>query len=83
MHITPGHLNDVIKEVTGKNAKQFIDDRRILEAKRLLYWTEKPVKEIAWELGFDDAAYFTRYYKKETGELPTAFQRTVREGGRS
>jgi AraC-like DNA-binding protein len=79
LYITAGHLNDVIKEVTGKNAKQFIDDRRILEAKRLLYWTEKPIKEIAWDLGFDDAAYFTRFYKKQTGELPTSFQKQVRK----
>lgn len=79
LYITPGHLNDVIKEVTGRNAKSVIDDRRILEAKRLLYWTGKPVKEIAWELGFDDAAYFTRFYKKQTGELPTNFQNQVRK----
>jgi AraC-like DNA-binding protein len=77
LYITPGHLNDVIKEVTGKNAKQFIDDRRVLEAKRLLYWTERSVKEIAWDLGFDDAAYFTRFFKKQTGELPTSFKRQV------
>ena len=79
LYITAGHLNDVVKEVTGKNAKQFIDDRRILEAKRLLYWTGKSVKEIAWELGFDDAAYFTRFYKKQTGELPGKFQKRVRQ----
>lgn len=79
LYITPGHLNDVIKEVTGKNAKQVINERRILEAKRLLYWTGKPIKEIAWELGFDDAAYFTRYYKKQTGELPAGFKKRVRK----
>lgn len=78
LYITAGHLNDVVKEVTGKNAKQFIDGRRILEAKRLLYWTSKSIKEIAWELGFDDAAYFTRFYKKQTGELPGSFQKQVR-----
>src|SRR5690606_35236722 len=75
LFVTAGHLNDVIKEVTGKNAKNIINEQRILEAKRLLFWTNTPIREVAYQTGFDDPAYFTRFFKKYTGLLPTDFQR--------
>jgi len=75
LFVTAGHLNDVIKEVTGKNAKTIINEQRILEAKRLLFWTNTPIREVAYQTGFEDPAYFTRFFKKYTGLLPTDFQR--------
>lgn len=75
LFVSAGHLNDVVKEVTGKNAKAVINDQRILEAKRLLFWTSTPIREVAYQTGFDDPAYFTRFFKKYTGLLPTDFQR--------
>lgn len=77
LFISAGHLNDTLKKMTGRNAKSFINERRILEAKRLLYWTENSVQEVAWKTGFKDPAYFTRFFKKETGMLPLAFQRSA------
>jgi AraC-like DNA-binding protein len=79
MYVTPGHLNDTIKSALGKTAKQVIDEKRILEAKRLLFWGELSVKEIAWELSFEDDAYFNRFFKKHTGQTPVMFQRSIRE----
>ena len=79
LYVTPGHLNDLIKTVTGKTAKQIIDERRILEAKRLLFWGEHSVKEIAGRLNFEDDAYFNRFFKKHTGNTPALFQKTIRE----
>jgi AraC-like DNA-binding protein len=79
LYVTPGHLNDLIKTVTGKTAKQIIDERRILEAKRLLFWGEHSVKEIAGRLNFEDDAYFNRFFKKHTGNTPALFQRQIRE----
>lgn len=75
LFISAGHLNDVIKEVAGKNAKTLINEQRILEAKRLLYWTDTPIREVAFKTGFEDPAYFTRFFKKYTGILPSDFQR--------
>lgn len=75
LFISAGHLNDVIKEITGKNAKTLINEQRILEAKRLLYWTDTPIREVAFKTGFEDPAYFTRFFKKYTGILPREFQR--------
>lgn len=74
LFISAGHLNDVVKEVTGKNVKTIINEQRILEAKRLLYWTTTPIREVAYKVGFEDPTYFTRFFKKHTGMLPSEFQ---------
>lgn len=79
LHVTPGHLNDVIKTTVGKTAKQIIDEKRVMEAKRLLFWGDHTLKEIAGLLHFEDDAYFNRFFKKHTGYTPVAFQRTIRE----
>lgn len=79
MFVTPGHLNDTIKSAMGKTAKQIIDEKRITEAKRLLYWGEHSIKEIAGQLNFEDDGYFNRFFKKHTGATPASFQRSIRE----
>ncbi|SFF01470.1 AraC-type DNA-binding protein [Chitinophaga sp. CF118] len=79
MYVTPGHLNDTIKSVVGKTAKQIIDEKRITEAKRLLFWNEHSIKEIAWQLNFEDDGYFNRFFKKHTGHTPAVFQKSIRE----
>lgn len=79
MYVTPGHLNDTIKSVIGKSAKQIIDEKRITEAKRLLFWNEHTIKEIAWQLKFEDDGYFNRFFKKHTGHTPAVFQKSIRE----
>jgi AraC-like DNA-binding protein len=79
LYVTPGHLNDLIKSVTGKTAKQIIDEKRVVEAKRLLFWGEHSVKEIAGRLNFEDDAYFNRFFKKHTGLTPALFQKSNRE----
>ena len=78
IYITPGHLNDTIKTITGKTAKQMIDERRMTEAKRLLYWEDLTMKEIAAHLNFEDDAYFNRFFKKHTGQTPALFQKNIR-----
>ncbi len=79
LHVTPGHLNDTIKDHTGKTATALIQERLMLEARRVLFHTELQVKEIAYQLGFEDAAYFNRLFKKLTGETPAAFRQEARE----
>jgi AraC-like DNA-binding protein len=79
LYVTPGHLNDLIKSITGKTAKQIIDEKRVMEAKRLLFWGKHSIKEIARHLNFEDDAYFNRFFKKHTGLTPALFQRNTRE----
>jgi len=77
--ITPGHLNDTVQKDTGKTASEIIHERIILEARRLLYHSEKSVKEIAYALNYDDPSYFVKFFKTHTGSTPEHFRKTIRE----
>lgn len=73
--VTPTHLTRVCKETCGRTASDFLADRKIAEARRLLADTRMPVKEIAIGLGFASAAYFTRAFQHRAGKSPMAFRR--------
>ncbi len=75
LYITPDHLNRVIKQGIGKTAKEYIQSRILIEAKRLLYFTQFSNKEIAYQLGFSEPANFSAYFKKLTGFSPLHFKK--------
>ncbi|HEY0608700.1 MAG TPA: helix-turn-helix domain-containing protein [Chitinophaga sp.] len=79
LHISPGHLSEVVKAQSGKPAIKHIHDRIILEARRLLFHTHQPLKEIAFDLGFADASYFNRFFKRETGATPAEYRASIRK----
>ncbi len=79
LHITPHHLNRVVKEITSKKATEVIRSRSILEAKRLLSFSDAPVTEIAASLSYFDASYFSKIFKRETGKTPLAFRSEMSE----
>ena len=79
LHISAGYLNEVVKEQSGKTAIEHIHDRILLEAKRKLFHTDLSAKEIAWQLGFEDAAYFNRFFKRLADQTPAVFRSTSRE----
>ncbi|WP_295120683.1 helix-turn-helix transcriptional regulator [uncultured Chitinophaga sp.] len=79
MNVSPGHLGDLVKEQSGKPAITHIHDRLALEARRLLFHTDKPVKEIAYELGFEDVSYFIRFFKRLAGDTPAKFRDDIRK----
>lgn len=74
--VTATHLTRVCKETCGRTASDFLSDRKIAEARRLLADTDLPVKHIAAELGFASPAYFTRAFHQRAGKSPVAFRRT-------
>lgn len=75
IHITPKHLSQTVKSITGKSAKELIQDRLILEAKRLLLHTEMNIKEIAYAIGFEEPLHFSGFFKKLEGHSPSEFRR--------
>ncbi len=79
LNITAGHLSDRVQKDTGKTASQIIHDRVILEAKRLLFHSPKSIKEIAFELNYDNPSYFNRFFKKHTLSTPEQFRKQNRE----
>ena len=80
LSITPTHLNRVTRAATGDTASHLILNRLIREARRNLAYTNLPVSTIAYALGFEDPAYFSRVYAAATGRSPSAF-RTQLHGG--
>lgn len=75
LSVTPNHLSQAIKAASGKNALQFIADRLTVEAKSLVQYTSFNVTEIAYQLGFSDAANFSKFFRKQTGASPSDFRK--------
>ncbi len=74
LHLSIPYLNECVRNSTGYSVSQHIQQRIILEAKRLLVHSDRSVKEIATELGYDDLPYFSRLFKKATGMTALAFR---------
>lgn len=74
LHISTKHLSQTVKNLTGKVAKEHIQDRLALEAKRLLLHTSLSVKEVAYEIGFEEPLHFSGFFKKRVGVSPTKFR---------
>lgn len=72
MHVN--HLNRAIKETTGKTTTHFIAERTIAEAKALLKHTDWNVAEISYCLGFEEAAHFNNFFRKQTNQTPTLYR---------
>ena len=75
MNISAKYLNKLIKNSLGKSPRKVIHDRIILEAKRLLIHSSLTVSQIAHELGFDDNAYFNRFFKAKAKLTPDQYRR--------
>ena len=79
LNLSAGHFSELIKKQSGKTAIEHIHDRLLLEAKRLLFHTEASMKEIAFQLGFEEASYFNRFFKRLTDSTPLSYRSTIRE----
>lgn len=72
--VTANYLSEAVKHLTGRTSTDLINDRMLLEIKRLLVHTELTVSEIAFRLHFADQSYFSKYFKKLTNQTPNAFR---------
>lgn len=77
--IPPAVLSRALTEATGRGTKELITDRVMLEAGRLLRFTDLTVGEIAFRSGFTDPLYFSRAFKRHTGDPPIAYRANTRE----
>jgi AraC family transcriptional activator of pobA len=81
LSISPTHLSRLTKAATGHAASELIQERVIREARRNLVYTNLPVSTIAYALGFNDPAYFSRLFTGATGLSPRRFREKVVKGG--
>jgi len=72
--VTPNHLTQIVKVLTGKTSSQIIKAKQLLEIKRLLAHTSLSISEIANHLNFEDQSYFTKFFKRETGLTPIQYR---------
>jgi len=74
---SPKTLSNLFALASQPSPLHVIHSRISLEARRLLLYTDKSTKEIAFELGFSEAAHFSRFFKKQTGQPPSAFRESL------
>ena len=73
-HITLPHLTRVCRQVLGKPASEIIQERLLLEARRALVYTRISIGELAYDLGFNDPAHFSKFFRTGTGQSPSAYR---------
>lgn len=79
LNITQHHLNLICKEITNSTTTEIIRARSVLEAKRLLTFTDKTISDIAFELNFTDSSYFAKTFKAFTQQTPQDFKTLMSE----
>ena len=73
LNVLPASLNEICQNFAGCSAKQFMLTLKMVEAKRLLVYSDLNISDIAYQLGFEEASYFARIFKKKTSLSPSAF----------
>lgn len=71
---SPKTLSNIFSKIGTKTPLQYIQDRRILEARRLLRYSNLQIQEIAYEIGYEDIQTFSRFFKKKEGMSPSEFK---------
>lgn len=77
LSVSPNHLNEIVKKVSGFPASHHIRQRVLLEAKRLAAYSGASMKEIAYSLGFEDIAHFSKFFKNLSGLNFTSYKKTA------
>lgn len=80
MKTTARRLAALSKAFLGRTTLQVIEDRCMREARRLLVFTDEPIQQIADTLGYADPSYFTKVFRRSTGEAPAAYRQAHRTG---
>jgi len=75
LNITAPHLSRICRQLTNRPASELVQDRLIAEAKRSLIYSRLPVSDLAYALGFEDPAHFSKYFLRHAGKAPSKFRR--------
>ena len=76
--LSPGHLTTVVRRKTGRPVQEWISERRMVEARRLLVETDLTVEEVDRRVGYGDAGYFARSFRRSHGATPLSWRRAGR-----
>lgn len=79
LQVSQKKLNEVAKNITGKTACDLVEEKIVKEAKKILTQSREQVKQIAWQLGYEDQYYFSRIFKKQTGISPREYRKQFSE----
>jgi len=74
MGISAKTANNITRSILNKSAKAFIDEECITQIKRMLLNTPLSVKEIAYEVGFEEPTHLYKFFKRQVGETPEQFR---------
>ncbi|MDM0046660.1 helix-turn-helix domain-containing protein [Variovorax dokdonensis] len=80
--VTPDHLSRSCRNLTRQSALQLLHERLMLEARRLLAYTPMPVQEVALAIGYQDPAYFSKFFARATGHAPSQYRALAAQGVR-
>jgi AraC family transcriptional activator of pobA len=80
LKVTPDHLSRICRQVSGQSALDLLQGRVMLEARRLLAYTAMPVAGVAAELGYQDPAYFSKFFTRCVGDTPSGYRSLVASG---
>jgi len=78
MNLAPKTLSNKFHKLNLENPNEMIKNRIVLEAKRLLLYSDLTIKEIAYQLGYEDPAYFNRIFTQKSEKTPAAFRKENR-----
>lgn len=74
---SPKTLSNIFSKIGSKTPLQYIHERKMLEARRLLRYSDMQIQEVAYEIGYDDIQTFSRFFKKQEGVSPSVFKETM------
>lgn len=74
LSVSATYLNEIVKKITGKTAKQLINETIIYAAKNQLIYSSNSVSEVAYRLGFEEPTHFVRFFKAQTRQTPKAYR---------
>ena len=79
LHMTSRNLNQITHKLLHQSVSEIIETRKLMEAKRLMTSTDKTISEIAFEIGYNEKSYFSKVFKKKSGQTPTEFREEMKK----